>query len=40
MFISLLGIVAVVVGTAFIGFQKAVWIVLGIINVLIGLLPF
>ena len=28
-FIGLLGVVAVTVGTAFIGFQKAAWIILG-----------
>ncbi|WMT88315.1 hypothetical protein NO932_06805 [Pelagibacterium sp. 26DY04] len=36
--IGALGVAAVVIGTAFIGFQKAAWIVLGAIYVAIGLL--
>lgn len=37
-FIGLLGVLAVGVGTAFIGFQKAAWIILGAIYVALGLL--
>jgi cytochrome c-type biogenesis protein len=37
-FIGLLGVLAVVLGTAFLGFQRAAWVALGAIYVLIGLL--
>jgi cytochrome c-type biogenesis protein len=37
-FIGLMGILAVLLGTAFLGFQKAAWILLGAVYVLIGLL--
>jgi cytochrome c-type biogenesis protein len=37
MLIGLLGVIAVVLGSAFIGFQKGAWIALGAIYVLIGL---
>lgn len=36
--IGLLGVLAVVLGTAFVGFQRAAWVALGAIYVLIGLL--
>jgi cytochrome c-type biogenesis protein len=38
LFIGLLGVLAVLIGAAFIGFQKAAWIVLGAIYVAIGVL--
>ncbi|MBN8905886.1 MAG: hypothetical protein J0H99_04505, partial [Rhodospirillales bacterium] len=37
-FIGLLGVLAVVLGTAFVGFQRAAWVGLGAVYVLIGLL--
>lgn len=37
-FIGLLGVLAVVLGTAFLGLQKAAWILLGAVYVLFGLL--
>jgi cytochrome c-type biogenesis protein len=37
-FIGLLGVLAVVLGTAFLGLQKAAWILLGTVYVLLGLL--
>ena len=37
-FIGFLGVVAVVLGTAFLGFQRAAWFVLGMIYLLLGLL--
>jgi len=39
-FIGLLGVLAVVLGTAFVGFQRAAWVGLGAVYVLIGLLCF
>ncbi len=36
-FIGLLGVVAALVGTAFIGFQRAGWVVLGALYVALGL---
>ena len=38
LFIGLLGIVAAVLGTAFLGLQRGAWIVLGAVYVLLGLL--
>lgn len=38
LFIGLLGVLAVLVGTAFIGFQKAAWVLLGAVYVAIGVL--
>ena len=37
-FIGLLGMLAVVLGTAFLGLQRGAWIVLGVVYVLLGLL--
>ena len=37
-FIGLLGVLAVLVGAAFIGFQKAAWVLLGAVYVAIGIL--
>jgi cytochrome c-type biogenesis protein len=38
LFVGLMGIVAVVLGTAFLGVQKAAWILLGVVYVAIGVL--
>lgn len=38
LFIGLLGVLAVLVGAAFIGFQKAAWVLLGAVYVVIGVL--
>ncbi|KAB2913231.1 MAG: hypothetical protein F9K29_16610 [Hyphomicrobiaceae bacterium] len=38
LFIGLLGALATVVGSAFLGFQKAAWVVLGAVYLLIGLM--
>jgi len=37
-FIGLLGVLAVMLGTAFLGFQRAAWVVLGVAYALIGVL--
>ena len=37
-FVGLLGVLAVVLGAAFVGFQRAAWVALGAVYVLIGLL--
>lgn len=37
-FIGLLGVLAVMLGTAFLGFQRAAWVVLGVAYVIIGVL--
>ena len=37
LFIGLLGVVAVVLGAAFLGLQRGAWIALGVVYVLLGL---